>query len=225
MKKEKLAFDGKEIFTYENYENGPMIYLIEGHTSEEELGRIISRVKKLTGKAPWKVAIFSADSWNDDLSPWQGNDAKGEKAFGGKGEETLKKLPQIFHLVEGENTPRERCIAGYSLAGLFSLWAALQTEYFSGAATMSGSLWFDGWDEYIEKISVKRQMKVFISLGMKEEKTKDPLMSTVGDRTRRTHEVLESHANIRTVLKMNPGGHFTEVDLRIADGIAWLIKE
>ncbi len=41
--------------------------------------------------------------------------------------------------------PEFRGIAGYSLAGLFALWAVYQTGLFDRAASVSGSLWFDGF--------------------------------------------------------------------------------
>ena len=41
-------------------------------------------------------------------------------------------------------------IGGYSLAGLFSLWAAYQTDVFSGFAAASPSVWFPGFIEYMK---------------------------------------------------------------------------
>ena len=40
-------------------------------------------------------------------------------------------------------------IAGYSLAGLFALWAAWNSGYFRRVASVSGSLWYPGFTDYI----------------------------------------------------------------------------
>ena len=50
---------------------------------------------------------------------------------------------------EIDGVPRWRGIAGYSLAGLFSLYAIYRTDLFSLVGSMSGSLWFPGMKEYI----------------------------------------------------------------------------
>ncbi len=225
MKKERLTLDAKDILVCENYENGPVIYLPQSRISEEESEVLVNRIKKLTGKTPWKLVILGVENWNNDLSPWVGKDSGREKSFGGCGKDTLLWMQkELFPFIE-KDPPKKRYIAGYSLAGLFSLWAVLETDYFDGAASMSGSLWFDGWDEYISGSKVMKDSVVYISLGMKEEKTKDPLMSVVGIRTNATAEILKNDEKIKDLtLKMNPGGHFTEVSLRIADGISWLIN-
>ena len=65
---------------------------------------------------------------------------------------------------------------------------------------------------------------VYLSLGDKEEKTRNPVMRTVGDCVREAHAYL-SENGMRTVLEWNPGNHFKEPDLRMAKGFAWLIKQ
>ena len=46
-------------------------------------------------------------------------------------------------------SPAWRGLAGYSLAGLFAIWALYQTDIFSRAASMSGSLWYPGLLDYL----------------------------------------------------------------------------
>ncbi|MDY2610537.1 MAG: alpha/beta hydrolase-fold protein [Oscillospiraceae bacterium] len=48
---------------------------------------------------------------------------------------------------EINEVPRWRGIAGYSLAGLFALYAIYQTDLFSRVGSMSGSLGFPGIKE------------------------------------------------------------------------------
>lgn len=44
-------------------------------------------------------------------------------------------------------------LGGYSLAGLFSLWAAYQTNLFAGIAAASPSVWFPGFLDYAKLTS------------------------------------------------------------------------
>ncbi len=85
---------------------------------------------------------------------------------------------------------QEHWLAGYSLAGLFALWAAYECDTFSGIACCSGSLWFKNWDIYMREHILKRKCSVYLSLGGKEEKTKNAVMATVGDRTREQEKLL-----------------------------------
>ena len=115
-------------------------------------------------------------------------------------------------------------LGGYSLAGFFSLWAAYQTDRFAGVAAVSPSVWFPGWMDFAREHSI-RAPRVYLSLGDKEERTRNPVMRTVGDNIRSQLELLESDAGCNAcTLEMNQGNHFKEPDLRTAKGFAWLLS-
>lgn len=227
MKKETFILDGKDITLYKNYDGGKILYLGESHADSEQQDKIANRLKKLTGKKPWSLVIYSVDDWNNDLSPWKAPQSHGDESFGGNGENTLLWIKEkLIPLVEKDGEYEKRYIAGYSLSGLFSLWAFYESDIFDGAASCSGSLWFEGWDEYIKGKTAKEDSVVYLSLGIKEEKTKNPWMSLVGDRTREQLTICENDKNIiRTTLTMHPGGHFTEPENRTAEALAWLVNE
>ena len=67
---------------------------------------------------------------------------------------TEKIIPTAEREIAG--VPRWRGIAGYSLAGLFALYAIYQTDLFSRVGSMSGSLWFPSMKEYIFSHEPKR---------------------------------------------------------------------
>lgn len=151
------------------------------------------------------------------------------EAFAGQGARTLKWLleegvPYIdrtYHVKE-----QEHWLAGYSLAGLFALWSAYECDIFSGIACCSGSLWFKNWDIYMREHTLKRKCSVYLSLGGKEEKTKNAVMATVGNRTREQEKLLlEDPFAERVVLEWNPGGHFADSGKRLAKGIKWLMEK
>jgi len=115
--------------------------------------------------------------------------------------------------------------AGYSLSGLFALWAFLESDAFDGAASCSGSLWIDGWMNFIRGEKLSRDALIYLSLGSKEERTKNPLMSTVGDCTRETYECLKRNPAVKKItLQWNKGGHFADSDARLVKGILWLLQ-
>ena len=66
--------------------------------------------------------------------------------------------------------------------------------------------------------------RVYLSLGDKEEKTKNPVMATVGDSIRRLHQTYEESNGIETVLEWNEGNHFRGPELRMAKGFAWVMN-
>ena len=113
-------------------------------------------------------------------------------------------------------------LGGYSLAGLFSLWAAYQTDLFSGIAAASPSVWFLGFSDYIKERKILTHA-VYLSLGDREEKTKNPVMRTVGDCIRQTYESVKDQG-IKCTLEWNEGNHFRDVDIRCAKAFSWVLK-
>lgn len=185
--------------------------------------------KNLTEGMPEKAFVlcaFTVPDWNRDFSPWQAPAAWGEKGFGGRGRETLDwlmrdLLPQMEERFGGQ---RKRFLIGYSLAGLFALWAGYEEAGFDGLASCSGSVWFDEWDTYVRNHDMKSPCKVYLSLGGKEEKTKNAAMGRVGVRTREQEKILKADPMVsRVILEWNSGGHFADSAKRLAKGIRWLL--
>ena len=64
-----------------------------------------------------------------------------------------------------------------------------------------------------------RARAVYLSLGDREEKTRNPLMAQVGDCIRRLYGLYRSSA--QTALEWNPGNHFQDAGLRTAKAFLW----
>ena len=112
-------------------------------------------------------------------------------------------------------------LAGYSLGGLFALWAAYRTESFDGICAVSPSLWVRGWDAYAEG-RVACADAVYLSLGDKEERARNVRMAAVGDCVRRqASRLTRLFAEGKTVFEWNRGGHFDDESGRMARGLAW----
>lgn len=174
---------------------------------------------------PFALAAFQVKDWNRDLSPWEAPPVFGKVPFDGGAEETLRfitdrLLPELqTRLALPEDG--KLCIGGYSLAGLFSLWAATRTDAFSGVAAASPSAWFPGWIDYVKAHPIRAE-KIYLSLGDREERTKNPVMAAVGDRIRELYALLQAEHTV--TLEWNPGNHFRDSDLRTAKAFLWLAR-
>lgn len=176
----------------------------------------IAEIRRRT-EIPFRLTAVKVESWNRDLSPWPAPAVFGNESFGDGAAALLR---EILPLCADEG--KRYFIGGYSMAGLFALWSAFQTEVFSGAAAASPSMWFPGLMEYLRG-SACGCGAVYLSLGNREEKTANPVMRTVGDRIREGYELLRSHG-VRCTLEWNSGGHFKEPDLRTAKAFAWVLE-
>lgn len=198
-------------------QKGPTFYWgIDGH--DQAPARIIPLIKALTNGAPFRLTAFMADDWSSDYSPWSAPPAFGKQPFAGKGRETLAWLT---HLISASPAQKPRFIVGYSLAGLFALWAHCETNLFNGAASCSGSLWFPAWIDYLKQHAIDASSAIYLSLGDAEEHTKNALMRQVGDNTRLTFSRINQQC--KATLEWNTGGHFNAPLMRTAKGMAWLI--
>ena len=158
------------------------------------------------------------NDWNDDLSPWEAPAVFGKESFGSGASETLGELLKLCC-----DKSRNYYIGGYSLAGLFALWAAYRTDVFKGVAAASPSVWFPGFADFMKENEI-RTGAVYLSLGDREEKARNPVMAAVGDRIREAYARL-SERGVKCVLEWNEGNHFQDADVRTAKAFSWVIKE
>lgn len=172
-------------------------------------------------------ANFGVANWNDELSPWSADAVFKNQPFRGNAENTLNFVKDIFipELVARYSLPSDIkiVIGGYSLAGLFSLWAAYGTDMFHAVAAVSPSVWFPGWTEFAAQEHILAH-KVYLSLGNREEKTNNKTMARVGDNIRRQKELLDAQG-VKNVLEWNEGNHFKNVEERVAKGLLWAITQ
>ena len=221
--------DGKTCYIYDCGSSDVLLIQPVDDHDIEVLDSEVAEIQRLAGGAGFTLVAFKVDDWNADLSPWKAPPVFGSEGFAGGADTTLKYvtdqlIPELIGSRDMEPDAKIY-IGGYSLAGFFALWAAYQTDLFSGVAAASPSVWFPGWIDYASGNTIKTG-KVYLSLGDKEEKTRNPVMRTVGDNIRRQHELLQTdHVCGKCTLEMNQGNHFREPDIRTAKGFAWLLNE
>lgn len=207
---------------------GPVILLGMYPHRPDEIEHMEECLEEQLSKKDFLLIAYQVKDWNRDFSPWEAPAVFGQEAFEGKRKETLSWLTEqcIPYIKQYYKTDSSYFLAGYSLAGLFSLWAMYESDLFSGAACCSGSLWFEGWEQYAEKRKIRSKGNIYLSLGGKEEKTKNKIIATVGERTRKQEQFLKQDPNVeQTILEWNSGGHFADSGKRLTKGISWLLKK
>lgn len=235
-------------------------YLLLQMTDEHELQNMDNEVSAVAQGSvhSFLFAAVPVKSWNDDLSPWEAPAAWGKESFSGNAADTLRFLTeQVIPTLKQQFAPPENVriiLGGYSLAGLFALWASTQTALFSGVAAASPSVWFPGWMEFEQQHPVQAQ-RIYLSLGDREERTRNSrlrsnevpsgdfkrqnglaparwrgltptssTMAAVGDNIRTLHHELVVRGKSCT-LEWNCGGHFKDADLRTVRAFRWVMEE
>ena len=220
LNKEKLNIKDKEITLYKSTDiNAPLIVF---NTFEGD-GEGVYQALQNMGCTFINLLVVGNIDWNHDMSPWyMPSIYSKEKSFSGGADEYLRLLiDEILlkakELIEGE--PEFTGIAGYSLAGLFAVYAMYQTDVFDRVASMSGSLWFSDFIEYCKRNEYKRLPdKIYFSLGDKEANTRNPVLKTVQDKTIELSEYFKNLGS-EVIFELNLGNHFTDTILRSAKGI------
>ncbi len=177
-------------------------------------------LKGLAEKYGVSIVVIEDVNWNDDMTPWPAIGVfKKAKPFGGRAASFLNKLtneiiPNTERELGIENA--ERTLLGVSLSGLFAVWAAFNTDVFANIISISGSLWYDGFIEWMKEQTPSPQLKkVCMLLGEKEKNAKDKRMATVEERTLAAANLLKSKTQADVVFELVEGTHFSPIMPRL----------
>lgn len=196
------------------------------HEIQDESDAVLKRCAEL-GCPPFVLVAIHVPQWNDMLTPWECPGIFADDApFAGHAKRQLEALSGIVQKTEAQlgGHPAHRCIAGYSLAGLFATWAPFQTDLFDAVASASGSMWYPNFAEYVEASEFEHPLRcAYFSLGSKEARTPSRLLRGVADGTQRVVAAFEAKG-VKTVFESNPGNHFKEPDVRMAKAICWAVS-
>ena len=221
-----LHMENKNISIYPSQkENRPIIYL---HSFADD-GQAVRQELQKRNCPDFNLVVINQLNWNQDMTPWPAVPvfAK-EEPFGGGTEAyleilTAKIIPTAEQNISG--TPCWRGIAGYSLAGLFALFSLYKTNLFSRMASVSGSLWYPKFYEYVLTHPLACQPEcLYFSLGDKESLTKNEVMQKV---QKNTEEIVRHYQSqgLKTSFELNPGNHFHQPNTRTATGILELLRQ
>ena len=164
-----------------------------------------------------RVVSVSVEDWGDALTPWPAPALRpGEKDFGGQADETLASLAETLN-----GAPGLHAICGYSLGGLFALYALAREPRFAACACLSGSVWYEGWVDWLRANAPDCAGRhAFFSVGKKEKRAGLPFRHVEEDLAA-CAEILRAHG-CRVDVALGPGNHMQHVTERLAAGLAAL---
>ena len=227
MNKTAYNVNGRECILYscDNIEC-LLIHPIDEH-DYELLDKQVDCIENEVGET-FALAALRINDWNSELSPWEAEPVFGKEPFRGGAQNTLSfiekcMIPDILVRC-GLSEEIPIIIGGYSLAGLFALWSGYFAESFTAVAAASPSVWFPGWIEFARTQDIKVQ-SVYLSLGDKEEKTKNKTMAAVGACIREQQAILNERKDVMVTLEWNEGNHFRDSDIRTGKAFAWCISQ
>lgn len=234
---ENLSVLGRECTLYlpKEYETSdkcyPVVY-VNGYDIDQEIMENIEAYFGVNCREFILLSIKSED-WNREFSPWPAPAlTKKSEPFVGGALEYLNLLinnikPFIDNNYKTKPEPSNTTLMGYSLGGLVALYALYTNDSFGNIGSLSGSLWYDGWIEFIKSNTpVEPETKVYMSLGRGEERSRNQRMAKVGNCTRETTSILEKQLTTKEniLLEWNDGGHFTETQERFKKALLWLMR-
>lgn len=191
----------------------------ENATLEAEAGKIAA-----LSPFPFVLATVELEDWIVDLMPWPDRNISRDAAAGEQAQNTLDYiLLSLLPALQERYGDLPVILGGYSLGGLFALWAASQTDRFAAIAAASPSVWIRNWIPYAEKHPPLCDA-VYLSLGEQEEHVKNQAIARVGDCLRAQYDLLKRQLGPeRCTLVWEAGNHFTDNDGRLARAFAWCI--
>ena len=201
--------------------------LIVFHSFSDEGEAVYQELRKQNAPECSFLSISISD-WQREMSPWPAAAlSKDGESFSGGADVYLENLLSVILPWATERIHGKASfigIAGYSLAGLFALYALYKTDAFTRVASMSGSLWFPGIKEFCKENAMKSlPEKLYLSIGDKESKTRHPILKSMQENTEELLKHFKSKG-IETTYEINSGNHFQDVNLRCAKGILELLR-
>ena len=201
--------------------------LIVFHSFSDEGEAVYQELRKQNAPECHFLSIAIHD-WQREMSPWPAAAlSKDAEVFSGGADAYLESLLSTILPWAGERIRGKASfmgVAGYSLAGLFALYAMYKTDVFSRVAAMSGSFWFPGMRNFCKENTMKiLPEKLYLSIGDQESRTRHPILKTMQENTEELLEYFRS-LGIPCQYELNPGNHFQDVNLRCAKGISELLQ-
>ena len=225
MEIQELQFGHRRVCLYRLVQgSAPLVYSIDYH----ENGQLLLEACKQVDCHGFNLVTISGLHWNQELSPWPVETVVSkDDNFAGEADQWLQLLTEdVVPQVEGllEALPSWRMLAGYSLAGLFAVWTAFQTDLFTRILSASGSMWYPGWLEYAQEHQLIANVQgIYLSVGEQESTSRNAVLQTVGERTQAL-ATLFAGRGVNATFELNPGNHFKNPPLRVVKGIKWLLQ-
>lgn len=196
----------------------PAVYIVGDVEPDVGLGALAA------GRLSTLVRIPVRD-WGASLTPWPApNPFNPAESFKGEAGKTLAELAAAIPLVERAHglSPQSRALCGYSLAGLFALWAFASSGAFQACACLSGSYWYEGLPERLGALPFDGCGRyAFLSVGDREKAARRQAFKSVEEGMLACAEALRRDG-CQADVSVGPGNHFQHVPERYEAGLAAL---
>lgn len=177
----KQEIEGVKLYVYRsNVKDATTIYFLDGDQFEEPFNHWIRK-----NQPALNFVLINANNRTDDYTPWPLQASENMPMdFGGKAAEHLSFFAtHVIPFCESEygfaSSAEKRVIGGYSLGGLFSLYAAVSTDLFGTVLSCSSSLWYPDFLDYLKEHPFKAAYpKLYMSVGEQEGTTATNLTAT-----------------------------------------------
>ena len=205
----------------------PSVVLLQ-LTARHEQKSIDNEIKIIEQRAKTGFVFIGVyrDKWAEALMPWADDAVTRSAETGLHATDTLNTITtEVIPYIYNTYGQKPCIIGGYSLGGLFALWAATQSTLFSAVAAASPSVWINNWNSFAQTNAIHAQY-TYLSLGDREEKARNQRMAAVGVCIRQYYETIKRQiGEHRATLHWNQGGHFDHEDQRMADAYIWCIQQ
>jgi predicted alpha/beta superfamily hydrolase len=220
--------DGKRITLVEAEEETP--FVVYCNSVNDGWTEILNQCHNM-GCPPFHFCLISDLNWDEEMSPWPCEKVVSSRDhFTGQAPQYLKWMletvvPRIEERIS-KNLSSEvlrNVLAGYSMAGLFALYAPYLTSKFEGVVSASGSVWFPDFAAFVEGHEMQKVPEaLYLSIGDQESMTKKKYLSETVNLTKELYEYY-LNKGIKTTFELNAGNHFKDYEWRLAKGIAWTL--
>lgn len=222
----EATIEGKSVSLFiTNTPNCPIIYLNSYQNNALEVFNCLLSLSS----PPFNLAILSNLDWGKDMCPWDCPPlfTGDSPCYEGATSYLTFLIDKITPFVEKSilGGASHKVIAGYSLAGLFSLYTLHNSTYFDAAISASGSLWYPNFSSYIKNSPLKKlPLFIYLSLGNREHLSKITLLKTVKERTEEAYNYYKG-LGVAVKFTSNSGGHHKDAVKRTADAICYTLNK
>lgn len=225
MERQNLQIEGRQCRIYASA--NPLAVLVQATDEHDATGmdEEVEAIATQSGK-PFVMAAFETRQWDVELMPWPDRAVSKNPDVGEHAADTLAYITERLLPGLRQRYGALPCIiGGYSLSGLFALWAAYRTDTFAAVAASSPSVWVKGWLDFADA-NAPQAKHVYLSLGDKEEMGRNRTFAQVGNNIRQYSQRLSQQLGTdNTILEWNPGNHFQDSAGRTAKGFAWCLSK
>ena len=218
--------EGVKLYVYlSNVKDATTIYFLDGEQFEEPFNQWITEHRPALN-----FVLIASNNRTDDYTPWPLLASETLLMdFGGKAEEHLSFIKTcVVPFCESEygfaSSAEKRVIGGYSLGGLFSLYAAVNTDLFGTVLSCSSSLWYSDFLDYLKEHAFKAaHPKLYMSVGDQEGTTATNLTAAQTSNTIALKDFYEPKFQAGDFkFTLEEGNHGNDISGRAWRAIEWV---